>query len=148
MRVHLPLAVAGVALAASDAVAADSLLSRTSGSLSRAHHAAIRRSAGLARDLRTAFRGLLVEQHSAQVDVVSSNHVYCVSSPRSTSPAPGGGLTGANGTVLPSGTGQVPTAKATTTKKGSPTATSAGAGATATSQSQWKVFQQYVSRRP
>ncbi|EIN13246.1 hypothetical protein PUNSTDRAFT_40906 [Punctularia strigosozonata HHB-11173 SS5] len=139
MRAHLPLALA--VLAASEAAAADSLFSRTSNGLARAHHAAIRRSAGLARDLRTAFRGLLVEQHgSTQVDLVSHS-VYCVSAPKSTSPA-GNGLTGGgNGTASAGGSSS--TAKATSTKKSGASATSTKSGASATATSEWKVFQQY-----
>lgn len=124
------------------------LLARSSDSIvraaSRAHRHAVKRSAGLARDLRLSFRGILAAD-TQQPAAIGNSRVYCVNSP-----APG--LTAGNGTNVSNGNGTssisfgpVPTSK------GSPTGskTSSQPGSTPTTapsaSSPWSMIQSYVS---
>lgn len=104
----------------------------------QAHRSAAKRSAGLARDLRLSFRGLLIEQQPSSA--ITNSRVYCVNSPglparNSTT------VTGDNSTTGPSpsatGKGGSPASKASTGAQSSPTPTP--------SSSPWKLKQQYVS---
>lgn len=157
MYIHVPLILFLLAnVAATDA----SLLARSSDSLvraaTRAHKHAIQRSAGLAKDLRLSFRGLLAvdsqQQQQQQPAAVGNSRVYCVNSA-------GTGLTGNGTNVIGSGdgtstvsSGSKPTSAGASSGKGAPTASSAsGGGATPTGspspQSPWKMAQSYVRIR-
>ena len=109
-----------------------------------AHRHAARRSAGLARDLRLSFQGLLAEQPQG-VQAVANSRVYCINSPglsasNSTSPAIVNGTTVVSGPVFTSASSSVG-------RKPTSTASSGSASATASSapSSPWKLKQNYVS---
>ncbi|KAI0662407.1 concanavalin A-like lectin/glucanase domain-containing protein [Cubamyces menziesii] len=125
------------------------LLARSSDSLMKAakrvHRRAAKRSAGLAKDLRRAFNGMLFQQ---QLDTSNPQQVYCVS---------GGGLksssgssdTGSNGTSGSSpassasgsaSAGSSGTAKHSSTASGSASSPSPTGSA---SSSPWKLFKSY-----
>ena len=77
------------------------LLSRTA---NRIHHAAVKRSARLARDIRSALNNVLIEQPIIGPD---TNRVYCVANPSGPvqSPTPTGGgnsTSGGNGVIVSS----------------------------------------------
>jgi len=102
----------------SDAGLSESFVS----TVNKAHRRALRRSSGLARDLRTALGGLRVEQRSVQ-------QMYCVS-------GSGSGLTASNDTGLSGGGVSVPS--------GTATGTAATASSTSSvAASPWKLVQGY-----
>ncbi|KAI8983367.1 concanavalin A-like lectin/glucanase domain-containing protein [Trametes punicea] len=129
------------------------LLSRSSDTLMRAanrvHRRAAKRSAGLAKDLRRAFNGMLFQQQQ-QLDTSNPQRVYCVK---------GDGLKGSNGTVGTGSSGtSVSSASSSTTsasasssgsaKQSSTASTSASSpspthGGGSSSSSPWKLFQSY-----
>ncbi|KAI0344060.1 hypothetical protein BDW22DRAFT_1355344 [Trametopsis cervina] len=140
MHLHLPLVLALLAaVPPSDA----NLFARGSESFvkiaTKAHRHAAKRSAGLARDLRLSFRGLLAEQ-SPGAQAVANSRVYCVNSPglasNNTSPAFGNGTSPAI-----SGPGTSTGAKGSATASHSP-ATPTGNSSSAAS-SPWKLKQAY-----
>ena len=106
----------------------------------KAHRRAARHSAGLARDLRLSFGGLLAARQ--QSSSVASSRLYCVN--YSGLPAASNATNivgGGNPTTVKSGS-----RPSATTKPGSGTATGSQSSATSTSQSSpWKLQQQYVS---
>lgn len=134
MHFHVPFLLALlINVAPSDA----NLLARSTETVLRAHKHAVKRSAGLARDLRLAFNGILVEQNK-----LGSSRVYCVSSPSD------------NGSTLTNGTSPNPSSPATfapnptsTGSKGSSSSTTSGAAPTGSSSasSPWKLSQNFVS---
>ncbi|KAI0666251.1 concanavalin A-like lectin/glucanase domain-containing protein [Trametes maxima] len=136
VNLHLPILLF---LLANTAPSDAGLLARSSESLMRAanrvHHRAAKRSAGLAKDLRRAFSGMLFEQELASN---GPQRVYCVpgssltngssTSPASDSPsASGSGSAGSSGTAKHSSTASSP----------APTSSSGA------SSSPWKLFQSY-----
>lgn len=107
------------------------------------HKVALKHSAGLARDLRIAFGGLLVDKRSDHRLVARSGtgQQQCVVSLQGESDGSGSGL-GTNGTSATSG-------HASATASAIPsTATKTGSSATPSSTSAWKVAQNWVSRCP
>ncbi|CAL1696723.1 unnamed protein product [Somion occarium] len=132
MHFHVPFLLALlINVAPSDA----NLLARSTETVLRAHKHAVKRSAGLARDLRLAFNGILVEQNK-----LGSSRVYCVSSPSD------------NGSTLTNGTSPNPSSPATfapnptsTGSKGSSSSTTSGAAPTGSSSasSPWKLSQNF-----
>ncbi|KAI0700408.1 concanavalin A-like lectin/glucanase domain-containing protein [Cytidiella melzeri] len=104
----------------------------------KAHRQAARRSAGLARDIRLSFRGLLAEQPQ-DTQAAATSRVYCVNSPglasNNTSPALSGGTTIVSG---PAGTTVGSKATATASTGALPT----GASSSSLS-SPWKLKQSY-----
>lgn len=134
-------AAAGASTAAGDASsgapASDSLIGR-------AHRAAVRHSAGLARDLRVAFRGVLRERRDtssplANQRIMAAQKPYCVSGQPGTSPANPGVVH--NGTTSASGPKST-TATRSTTRTASATTTQGGA--TPTASSAWQIWKDYV----
>ena len=143
MHIQIPFLVLLLAVVApTDA----NLFARGSDSLRRVHHHAAKRSANFARDLRTTFGSIFVEQNQ-----IGSARVYCVSSPSNneTSLTNGNG----NGTSPSSSTATfAPTPSATGsqsngTSSARPSAPSSGApsSSTSTASSPWKVVQSFVS---
>lgn len=144
MHIRIPLLVLLLAVAApTDA----NLFTRSTESFVRiannAHRHAVKRSSGLAKDLRRAFTGVLVEP------VASGNQkVFCVS-------APSGGLTASNntggggGSSSPSASSARPsgTARGSASSSGSPPSSTSSGGGSASS-SPWKLAQSYVSASP
>ncbi|KAI0090040.1 concanavalin A-like lectin/glucanase domain-containing protein [Irpex rosettiformis] len=143
MRLHLPLLLC---LFTTISPADANIFARGTESFARiaskAHRHAARRSAGLARDLRLSFQGLLAEQPQGAQSVANSR-VYCVNSPglssntnnNDTSPAIGNATTVISGPSFTSSSGG----------KASGTASSGRASATASSapSSPWKLKQSY-----
>ncbi|KDQ54905.1 glycoside hydrolase family 16 protein [Jaapia argillacea MUCL 33604] len=106
----------------------------------RAHRHAIKRSAGFARDLRVAFKGLglpvgnLEGKRSTPVTDAAVGQIYCVSQPSKT---PGVGSSTGNGTTNGPANGSHPSSK------GSPTRTATSAGATSTLQTNFKMIESH-----
>lgn len=113
----------------------------------RFHHAALRRSAGLAADLRKAMGGVLVARQPTTSTSVSSSTpqkraVYCVSKPK---PSASGSGTG-NGTTIVSSWRPSSTPKASGSGSATATATSANnPSATPISTSSWNLVESHVS---
>ncbi|PCH33206.1 glycoside hydrolase family 16 protein [Wolfiporia cocos MD-104 SS10] len=99
--------------------------------VSSAHRRAVERSAALAKDLRRALSGVLVEQAVSDTAV---QHVYCISGTSLT----GNGSSSSDGSDSGGGSGSSPA-------KGSGTATASGSSpsSTSTSSSPWKLKQAY-----
>ncbi|KAJ3480152.1 hypothetical protein NLI96_g8544 [Meripilus lineatus] len=105
---------------------------------SEIHRRAIKRSSGLARDLRIAFGGLRVDKRAS-----GPGNVYCVSNPSVNETTPDDGSSNNNGNTSPLSSGQ-PRSSSSTSGRGSPSATgSSGSPATPTSgaSSRWKLKQ-------
>ncbi|KAK7694183.1 hypothetical protein QCA50_001363 [Cerrena zonata] len=141
MLIQIPFVLALLSnVAPSDA----NLFARGSDSLRRVHHHAAKRSASFARDLRTTFGSIFVEQNS-DTNKLGSARVYCVSSPSN------------NGTSLTNGTSPIPSSPATFAPTPSatgsqsngtsarPTSSASGASPSGTSipSSPWKVVQSF-----
>lgn len=147
MHIQIPFLLALLAnVAPSDA----NLFARGSDSLRRVHAHAAKRSASFARDLRTTFGTIFVEQNS-DTTKLGSARVYCVSSPSNN----GTSLT--NGTSLPfpsSSATFAPTPSATgpqsngTSPRPTNSASSASPSGTSVPSSPWKVVQSFVSSIP
>ncbi|KAJ8596521.1 glycoside hydrolase family 16 protein [Rhizopogon salebrosus TDB-379] len=110
------------------ALASASLVEAKSSFITHAHKVAVKHSAGLARDLRVAFGGVLVAQPTTSSS--SNENVYCVSS---------------------SGIGvSVPSSNQTgSTHSSSPTGTATGSAApssTGVASSSWKAVQNYTGQ--
>ncbi|KAF9654282.1 glycoside hydrolase family 16 protein [Thelephora ganbajun] len=108
------------------------LVSRTA---NRIHHAAVRRSARLARDIRSILSNVLIDQPIIGPD--SGNRVYCVANPsgtvhKSTSSTPTP-TSGGNGVIVSS-----ITSGSSSSRRPSPTSTSGG-GPVSTFTSDWKL---------
>lgn len=108
------------------------LISRTA---NRIHHAAVKRSAKLAKDIRSVLSNVLIEQPIIGPD--AGNRVYCVASPggivqnpTSSTPTP----TGGNGVIVSSIT------SGSSSKRPSPTSTSGG-GPVPTLTSDWSLVE-------
>lgn len=91
MHLYAPLAVCLLSATLSDAT----LFSHTTSFANRVHHSAVKRSAGLARDIRTAMKGILVEQRAS---TNSGSRVFCVANNAASSLS--GSNTG-NTTIVP-----------------------------------------------
>ena len=147
MYFHVPLALCLlVHVVQSDA----SLLGVASESIVRAathaHRHAAKRSAGLARDLRLSFRGILAADSQQQPADIGKVRVYCVNSASS-------GLTG-NGTNAAPASGSAtisfgvsPTSSGVSSKgAGSRTSAASGSPTPSTAASSpWKLLESYVS---
>lgn len=133
----LPLALGGLssAYASSEALSQpESFLTRH---LSRAHRAAVRRSSGLAADLRLAFASVLSTGDTAAAGMPVQQRLgvqkpYCVSAGRGTSPA--NGAPGATTNIGPTIT-RTATRSATVSSVAAPTQTYT---------SEWKLWKDYV----
>ena len=145
MNLHLPLLVFLLANAApSDA----GLFARSADSLSRIHHRAAQRSAGLARDLRRAFAGMYGAQELVST---GSQKVYCVNTAGTSLTGSGNSTSGDSGDS-PSGTNTNGTSSSSATAQTSAsrtgTKTSSSSASTPTSSSNvtspWKLAQNYV----
>ncbi|KIP03265.1 glycoside hydrolase family 16 protein [Phlebiopsis gigantea 11061_1 CR5-6] len=145
MYLHAP---AVLVLLIHAAYADASLFGTTSESIARvatrAHRHAVKRSAGLARDLRLSFRGILATD--SQPADVSNARVYCVNSPSSGLTGNGTNIAGGNSTTSISHS--VSATSVATSSKGSATGSktaSASATATpsATASSPWKILESY-----
>ena len=147
LNVHLPILVfLLVNTVPSDA----NLLARGSDSLmkaaNRVDRRAAKRSAGLAKDLRRAFNGMLFQQ---QLDTSNPQQVYCVSggglkSSSGSSDAGSNGTSGSSPASSASGSasaGSSGTAKHSSTASGSASSPSSTGSA---SSSRWKLFKSYV----
>ncbi|TCD66776.1 hypothetical protein EIP91_000967 [Steccherinum ochraceum] len=120
------------------------IVARSSKSIARAanrlHHRALKHSAGLARDLRVAFNGALLEQPSN----LGNARVYCVSNPT-------GGLSGPAvpppNPTSPAPPQQSQPSNGTSTSRTSPSQSSTSSGPSSTSaplpSSPWKLLQAY-----
>ncbi|KAI0793293.1 concanavalin A-like lectin/glucanase domain-containing protein [Abortiporus biennis] len=143
MYFHIPLLLL---LLANTPTSDANILTRSSESViravSKAHRHAIKRSTGLARDIRLAVGGFKVDKRSFP----SVGHVYCVSSPGFAS----------NNTGLPNGSNGIningtssslsPSGSFTSSGSASSTRTSSGASSSSTSSPQsspWKLKQSY-----
>lgn len=146
MYFHIPLLIFLLALSApTDA----NIFTRSTESFVRiantAHRRAVKRSSGLAQDLRRAFSGILVEP--AQ----SNQKVYCVSTPDNSagglsSNSTGGGSSSASGSFSSSSTQPSGTAHGTASSSGTssaPSATGSSSSGNAASSSPWKLAQSY-----
>jgi hypothetical protein len=127
MRPSVYVALCLLSVSSSEAT----LISRTA---NRIHHAAVKRSARLARDIRSALSNVLIEQPIIGPD--TGNRVYCVASPgsivqnpTSSTPTP----TGGNGVIVSS-----ITSGSSSARRPSPTSTSGG-GPVPTFTSDWKL---------
>ena len=153
MYIHIPLILFLFAnVAQTDA----NLLSRSSESLvrvaARAHKHAIKRSSGLARDLRLSFRGILATDTQQQPAAIGNSRVYCVNSPGPALSGNGTNQIGSgNGTSISSGSKSTSSGSAQASSigssKGSPTSSTSASTPTGspTPASPWKIAQQYVS---
>lgn len=138
MHLRAPFALLLILITAAEAT----LASRSSGFFNRVHHSAIKRSAGLARDIRATMRGILVEQSSSD----SSNRaVYCVANNNAVNPGSNSG----NNTIVP---GTVPSSSSSrgggsssTSVSNQPSSTVSGSSAPSPSvaPSEWKLVQTY-----
>lgn len=159
MYLHLPLLLFLLAHAAQSEA---NVLARSSESIvrvaTRAHRRAVKGSAGLARDLRLSFRGILAD--TQQPAAISNSRIYCVSSSGFSSGGNGseianGGTTSVGfepiSTNVPfsgssSGSSASSTSKLTGTT-GTGTATGSGSKPTSSAgatSSPWKIVQSYV----
>lgn len=151
MHFHVPFMLFLLAhVAPSDA----GLLGVTSESIVRAataaHRHAAKRSAGLARDLRLSFRGILAADSQQQPADISKARVYCVNSPSPGLTSNGTNVSPGNGTTTIS-FGAAPTSSGVSSKGGSTgTKTSSASGSATPSpaaSSPWKMLESYVSAR-
>lgn len=128
MRLSLYIAICLLSASSSEAT----LFSRTA---TRIHHAAIKRSARLARDLRYTFNNVLIDQPIIGPD--SGNRVYCVANPPANAQNP------LSSSTVPSGGGNPVIVSSITSGSSSrrPTATSTSSGGspTPTSNSPWAL---------
>jgi len=131
MRPPVYLALCLLSASSSEAT----LISRTA---NRIHHAAIKRSARLARDIRSVLNNVLIEQPIIGPD--PGNRVYCVANPTgpaqnptSSTPTPTGG---GNGVIVSS-----ITSGSTTSRRPTPTASSAGGPVPTPLTSDWKLVE-------
>ncbi|TFY82363.1 hypothetical protein EWM64_g1657 [Hericium alpestre] len=101
----------------------------------RFHTVALKHSAGLAHDLRTAFGGILVARSPVRVGITAggSGKPYCVSSKGSIGNTNSGSNPQANGNSTGS----------TSSKGSKPSSTSSGATPSSTFTSDWKLLQAY-----
>ena len=117
MRPYIPFALCLLSASSSEAT----LLSRTA---NRIHHAAIRRSARLARDIRSVLTNVLIDQPIIGPD---TNRVYCIANPsypvQSPTPTGGGNSTGGGGGVIVSSLVSGSTSKPSPTSSGGPVPT-------------------------
>lgn len=113
----------------------------------RFHKAALRHSAGLARDLRVAFGGLLVEKRSSsQLVARSTNGQQCVVSLQDVNDSGSSSASG-TGSNATSGTGtsaRVSGTSSATASRSTSTSTKSGSSASPSSTSAWKVAQSWV----
>lgn len=128
MRPSVYLALCLLSASSSEAT----LISRTA---SRVHHAAVKRSAKLARDIRSALSNVLIEQPIIGPD--TGNRVYCVANPdgiaqnpTSSTPTPSGG---GNGVIVSS------IASGSSSRRPNPTSTTSGGTPVPTLTSDWKL---------
>jgi len=131
-RMRPPVYLALCLLSASSSEA--TLISRTA---NRIHHAAVKRSARLARDIRSVLNNVLIEQPIIGPD--TGNRVYCVANPTgpaqnptSSTPTPTGGGNGVIVSSISSGS--------SSSRRPSPTPSSAG-GPVPTPTSDWKLVE-------
>ncbi|KAI0358949.1 hypothetical protein OH77DRAFT_1587250 [Trametes cingulata] len=149
LNLHIPILVF---LLANTAPSDANLLARSSESLIRAanrvHRRAAKRSAGLAKDLRRAFSGMLFEQELA---ASNPQRVYCVSGTSLTN-SNGTSGDGSNGTSVssvsssPSGSASASssgTAKHSSTASSPAPSGSSGSSGSSTPASPWKLFKSY-----
>lgn len=110
----------------------------------RFHNAALRHSAGLARDLRTAWGGVLVTraQQPKSKRSLQKRNIYCVSQKNGGQVPFSAGNRTSSAHPGPTGT------SGSGGHSSSSTATSTGSGATPSSTSSWKLVESHVSRRP
>lgn len=121
----------------------------------RFHHAALRRSASLAADLRKAMGGVLVvrqAQTNISISGLQKRAVYCVSRPKSSDSGNSTDGTTIVSKTRPAGTARPPrpSGSATRSATGSPTSTSTGTGtsgpaATPSSTSSWALVESHAS---
>lgn len=135
MYLHTPLLL----FLLTNIVSADAnIFARSSDSFVRAasaaHQHAIKRSSGLARDLRLALSPILVAQDQAS----GAGRIFCISSAGLTS----SNSTGGNSSTAASASFSAPSGTATATHSGSATSPAASASVAA---SPWKLTQAYVS---
>ncbi|KAI0063182.1 hypothetical protein BV25DRAFT_1824758 [Artomyces pyxidatus] len=97
------------------------------------HTVALKHSAGLARDIRTAFKGMLAEPPRKRVVVNGSSKPYCVSSKAAGSTIP---------TAQQNGTAHTSSASSSV-PKATGTSTHGAPAPTATGSSNWKLAQSY-----
>lgn len=140
MHLHTPFALLLLLITACEAT----LASRGSGFFNRVHHSAIKRSAGLARDIRATMRGILVEQSSSD----SSNRaVYCVANLNAVTP----GLNNGNHTSIPGpgpsssiGSSSRGGGSGSTSVSNQPSSTGVPAPSPSVAPSDWKLVQTYA----
>ena len=130
MRRSIYLALCLLSASSSEAT----LLSRTA---NRIHHAAVKRSARLARDIRSVLSNVLIEQPIIGPD--TGNRVYCVANPtvplQSPTPSGGGNSTGGGNSVIVSSI-----TTGSSSRRPTPTPTSSSGGSPVpTFTSDWKL---------
>lgn len=150
MHFHIPFLLA---LAVQSIPAATAEPSYPRALAKRFHNAALKHSAGLARDLRTAFGGILDtrEPRKRNSKSLQKRNVYCVSQNNGQVPF-GHGHGHGNGTSSSSSSSTqvsrpTSTSAASSTSRGSPSSTSSSASASATpsSTSSWSLVEAHVS---
>lgn len=124
---HPSVYVALCLLSASSSEA--TLISRAARTANHMHRAAINRSTRLAKDIRSVFSNVLIEQPIVGPD--SGNHVYCVANPSDNVQNPTPAPTGGNGVIVSSITSG-------SSRRPSPTSTSGGSPQP-TLTSDWKL---------
>ena len=134
MRPPIYLALCLLSASSSEAT----LFSRTA---NRVHHAALRRSAKLAKDIRSVFSNVLIDQPIIGPD---TNRVYCVANPNGPvqnpsvpTPTHGGNSTGGGNPVIVS---SVSSGSSSSSKRPTPTSSSAGSPVP-TPTSNWKLVE-------
>src|ERR1700710_2556388 len=110
------------------ALTSASLVGAKSSFITHAHKVAVKHSAGLARDLRVAFGGVLIAQPTSSSS--SNENVYCVSSSGIGVSVPSSNQTGSTHSSSPTGTAT-----------GSATPSSTGVAS-----SSWKAVQNYTGQ--
>lgn len=105
----------------------------------RLHDVALKHSAGLAKDLRTAFGGVLVNRQPSPVSgsKLRKRNAYCISQRGSGGQVPLGGNGNGTTTHRPSST--------STSRSSGASPTSTGSGAAPSATSNWKLVESHVS---
>ncbi|OSD05800.1 glycoside hydrolase family 16 protein [Trametes coccinea BRFM310] len=151
MRLNLSLPILFFLLA-NTAPSDANLFARGTESLAKVHRRAAKRSAGLAKDLRRAFNGMLFQQ---QLDFSSPQKAYCVPSEglKSSNGSSGSGSNGTSSSSVDSSPSNSASASPSGSAKQSPTASGSSSASSpsstsshssgSSSSSPWKLFQSY-----
>ncbi|KAL0950671.1 hypothetical protein HGRIS_007456 [Hohenbuehelia grisea] len=114
--------------------------------MERAHKVALKHSRGLARDLRVAFGGAVVDERAQKGRRLIKRGEYCVAGPKAglSGAHSGGGGAGVGGSVGSNGTSPASGSRPSATRGSTTTRTGTGAGASPTSASSpWTLVEEH-----